>query len=712
MATVTPSVPYKRDLPFIHRAWKTAVDHLSPYGMGIKLSSTNGDNVVNDDSAPRATKRRRITEESIESAPNGVAGHLLSEKDGDFEKALRIEVLQVTHVNSPSFRSNNLLNGTGSPTKRDIPAIRVRCKLSIFRWRLPQKEIRILHCDSQFCDLKVFRDADGVCRRARIYLGTPFHIPAEKICVQRDDNNGFDLEDHYLIQVELESAGDPSWPPLDLIPLDKTDKAGDDGSMPLNLPEHWVLTSQVDYKFEKPRASAPVEIRKRVGFPETPLDLRIDMDIRWSACRRAGSTTEVEVSPPEIKAPVPNGALEPLTNGNVNGRMVHGENGPLKDEQDRFEEEEDREEAATPTRSLRTRGKPQNYNLKLLSDKARGKERKERKQRKLASSSNQDGQVTWILPRIGEVPVPRFACIRCFAVHSSMNQLIKHVVDHVDLKFDIDVGSSRIWISQHGEEYRRRSSSSVSEIQNSEEPESDLEDSISLHKSQRILTQSKFFQPPYSNIPKDPRQRVPNNKRPMFDRLSKALLEPGTLVDPPDIDDTWLVQKHRDNIREFSDVSQDEKEYITEWDAYVNRESVTSEPHFQDVYLAFIEKKAAWLAVSQSRIKEFSKHLAYLKARNVLADSTILKALECMRLAETQKYPETESTKPPSPRTEYRSSASGCVFCEQPVRGPSMLVCANMDCDKAFYHVKCMKRIAKMPVGDSNWRCNDCCGGD
>ncbi|KAI1411180.1 hypothetical protein F5Y13DRAFT_201399 [Hypoxylon sp. FL1857] len=697
MATITP---YKRELPFIHRAWKTAVDHLSPYSMGIKLSSANGDNLVNDEHPPRAAKRRRIAEDSPESVPNGILSHMLSERTSDYDKALRVEVLQITHKDSSNFRSSNLLNGTGSPAKKDIPTISVRCKLSIFRWRMAVKEIRVLHCDSQICNLKVFRDADGVCRRARIYLNSPFHVPAEKIRVQRDDGSGFDLADHYLVQAELESAGDPDWPPMELLPKEETI---DDLSSP---PEHWVLTSQVVYRFEKHRASAPVKMRKRVG-DDTQLDLQMDMDLRWSTCHRAGSTTEVEVSPPEIKASFPNGALEPLTNGYVNGRVDNAANGPMRDEQDIFvEDDEDHEEAATPSRSLRTREK-QNYNLKLLSDKARGKERKERKQRKLADTRSQAGQVTWMLPRAGEVILKDYQCIRCFGVHSSMSQLEKHVKVHPEFKYDFEPHSSRIWISPHGQETPRRSSSSLLDPQDSD-GESDLGDNISPHKAQRTLTQPKPSYP-FSNVPKDTRQLVPNNKQPMYDRLSKALLEPGTLVDPPEIDDTWLMQKHRDIIRDYSDVHQDEKEYISEWDAYVNKECVTSEPHLQGVYLRFVESKASWLVASQSRMTEFSKHLSYLKARNALAESTIAEALAIMRKARSEKHPEqVEVTKPPSPRTEYRKSASGCAVCGQPIRGPSTLICSNVDCDKPLYHTDCIREDAKVPVGSRKWFCNNC----
>ncbi|KAI1376008.1 hypothetical protein F4677DRAFT_420008 [Hypoxylon crocopeplum] len=701
MATVTP---YKRELPFIHRAWKTAVDHLSPYSMGIKLSSANGDNVINDDHSPRASKRRRIAEDSPDSAPNSAVLRLLPEMAHDFEKALRVEVLQITHKDSSSFRSSNLLNGTGSPAKKDIPTIRVRCKLSIFLWRWA-KEVRVLHCDSQICSLKVFRDADNVCRRARIYLNSPFHVPAEKIYVERDDDKGFGLADRYLVQAELGSAGDPAWPPIELLPKEET------RDILSSRPQHWVLSSQVVYKFEKHRTSAPVKLRKRAGA-ETPLDdLVMDMDLRWSTCHRPGSTTDVEASPPEIKASLENGALEPLTNGHVNGTAEHIANSLSRDDQDVLvDEDEDHEEAATPSRSLRTREK-QNYNLKLLSDKARGKERKERKQRKMADARSQLGQVTWVLPHTGEVVLRNYHCIRCFAVHSSMSQLVDHIRVHSEFKYDPDLGSSRIWISHHGQETPRRSKSFLSEAPSYEDQESDLEDDLSPQKVQWISAQPKPSQPYLPSQPKDTRQFVPNNKQPMYDRLSKALLEPGSLVDPPTIDDTWLVQKHRDIIRDYSDVHPDEKEYISEWDAYVNRECVTSDPHLQAVYLKFVQDKAQWLVGSQSRMMEFSKHLSYLKARNALVESTIADALAVLRQARSQKLPDQlEATKPLSPRTDYRKSASGCTVCGQPIRGPSTLICSNLDCDKPLYHINCVQEDAKVPVGNRNWRCNDCCG--
>lgn len=179
--------------------------------------------------------------------------------------------------------------------------------------------------------------------------------------------------------------------------------------------------------------------------------------------------------------------------------------------------------------------------------------------------------------------------------------------------------------------------------------------------------------------PKDSRQVIPYINQPIFDRLSKARLEPGSVVDPPQVNDTWLVQKHRDIIRDYSDVEPNEKEFIIEWDAFVNRECVTSEPHLQDVYVRFMETKAPWIAALQSRTTEWAKHLNYLKARNALTEPTVQKALSILRQARSSSRPESlEPPKPPSPRSEYRKSKSGCAVCGQPVRGPYTLICSNL----------------------------------
>jgi hypothetical protein len=467
MAAITP---YKRELPFIHRAWKTAVDHL-PYGMGIKLSTANGDTPVTGDQQPRPAKRRRVAEESPEAAL-AVPGRLTSKVPDDFEKALRIEVLSITRDDRSGPRPANLHYGNGSPEKKDIPVIKARCMVLVCEWA--PDLCRVIHCDSQICNFKVFRDSDDVCRTARIYLPAPFQVPVRKLLTNRQDGNGFNLGDHYLIRVEIENAGDPKWPPMDLLPKNQGHEH-ESGN-----PNRWILSSQIIYKFEKGRATGDVVIRKKKD--DIPLDLAMDMDLRWSTCHTAASTGRFEdsVPPPDARVSHVNGALEPLTNGHVNGRVENGTIDERAVDAERngiAEDEEDHEEATTPSRSLRTREK-QNYNLKLLSDKARGKERKERKQRKLANMERKGNGVTWDVPLIGEFSLESYHCIRCFATHSSMEQLKAHLKVHADIRYTIDMAQAYVRILGPDDDVLRPPRSAYHSLPSPEDQESDIDGDV------------------------------------------------------------------------------------------------------------------------------------------------------------------------------------------------------------------------------------------
>ncbi|KAI1438970.1 hypothetical protein GGR50DRAFT_215158 [Xylaria sp. CBS 124048] len=719
MATVSP---YKRDLPFIHRAWKTAVDHL-PYGMGIKLSTANGDTSDNDDHAPRAAKRLRTSEDSPELA-RAVPGRLLADILDDVEKVLRIEVLSITRADDSNPRPNNLHYGNGSPEKKDIPVIKACCRIIIGEWHQPDMN-RVLYSDSQTCNFKVFRDTDDACRTARVYLPAPFLIPAEKLFVERRDDRGFNLADEYLVRVEISSAGDAKWPPVDLL-----SEREDSDYLDARDSRRWVLSSEIIYAFEKGRASGDVKLQKE-RKEKIPLDLTLDMDLRWSSRHSAGSSVrfgDSALSSDTTASRISRGP-GPSMNGHVSGSIKDAFHGPRNGEirgSGIAQDEGEREESSTPSRSLRTRGK-QNYNLKLLSDKAGGKETKEKKPRKPGTldmendrrgelrgerNSERKGEsVTWAVPLVGEFTLEGFDCIRCFAAHSSIHQLQKHMEAHTDILCTVDPVQSHIRILAPDEDAFRQLNSTSRHVSNLEDAGSDWEVGTSPSKLPQGIPQQRN-EPSQSRSTRSPdnRRLVPHIKHPLYDRLSKALLEPGSLIDPPPVDDSWLVQKHQDIIRDYTDVHPDEKEYISEWDMFVNRDYVTSEPHLQDLYINFLRQRAAWIAASQNRVTEWAKHLSYLKSRDALTDKTTTEAFTIMRQARSQIRPEqvVEATKAPSPKSGYRKSVAGCPVCGQPVRGAASLICSNLDCKNALYHIECIREQAKQPVESRSWRCNYC----
>lgn len=168
---------------------------------------------------------------------------------------------------------------------------------------------------------------------------------------------------------------------------------------------------------------------------------------------------------------------------------------------------------------------------------------------------------------------------------------------------------------------------------------------------------------------------MPSTKQPLFDPLSKAILQPGTEIHQPVADDTWLIQKHRDTVQDFFDVDEAEKEYIKEWDAYLIKKQINSDAYLPRAFLAFVKEKATWLVASQARVEEFGKHLSVLVARGSLDEQTINDAIARIAEVRTQKVPKAPP-KESSKTTQYRSS-KGCTICGRPVRGPTLLLCDN-----------------------------------
>ncbi|KAI1322694.1 hypothetical protein F5Y16DRAFT_385759 [Xylariaceae sp. FL0255] len=668
------------------------------FGMGAKLFATNGHAPVNGDISPRPVKRPRVADDSEEAARH-VASRLIFDETDDFNNTLQVAVLCITDNSGPRPQYGN-----GSPDAEDIPVVKAFCKVLICEHS--KKVTHVLYADTQLINFKVFRDElDDMVHFTRLYA-VPFQIPAEKLFVARKDKR-WHYADEYLVRVEIGYAGDPKWPPVDFLP--------EEHAHILNTPDahQWYLSSQVLYSFKKGKSIGDVMLCKDDEKINISLGRFMQMDLKWSTSRAAGSTAQAgeSITSSITSAHHTNGPLEPLTNGHVNGRTepsslewakVNGEGMDLVDD------DEDLDEATTPSRSLRHREK-QNYNLKLLSDKARGRERKERKQRKLAGLGKKSGRVTWIIPLVGKITVENLNCMRCFEPHSSVEQLMDHVRGHTDIKHSIDPDRAYIRLIPLNEDPNCPLPLSHF-ISSPEDHDTDFEGDISPQRPPRKPShQSKQHLLPTVHKPRDNKQTIPNIKQPIFDRLSKALLEPGSVVDTPLVNDAWLVQKHREIIRDYSDVDGGEKEFIYEWDAFVNRECVTSEPHLQDVYIRFVQDKASWITASQNRTTEWSKHLTYLKSRNALTDNTIANAFSIMRQYKSHNFIEQpEPPKVPSPRSGYRKSVTGCAVCGQPVRGAGSLICSEVKCDTALYHKECARPTAKLSVDSRNWRCNNC----
>lgn len=168
---------------------------------------------------------------------------------------------------------------------------------------------------------------------------------------------------------------------------------------------------------------------------------------------------------------------------------------------------------------------------------------------------------------------------------------------------------------------------------------------------------------------------MPHTQQPLFDPLSKAKLVPGTEVRRTFPDDAWLIQKHRDIVQDFCDVDASEKEYIKEWDAFIQKKHIVSEAFIGRAVVEFVTEKASWLLESTSRTLEFGKHLTVLIARGV-GEDTIKSVQAKLSEARIQKL----STQAPAvgpPKDLPTRDPKGCAVCGKIVRGPSLLLCAN-----------------------------------
>lgn len=432
------SHPRQQTLPYLHRNWKACVNSLEA---DAKLA--NGD----DDQDVRPAKRRRYVDSPDSGLGPEVDGFVLHEDPVDSQRAMRVDVLKITHKDDLASVKPNVvvLNGNVPATHNDT-VTRARCKITVTTPGRTPGDMQILHCDSQMCNIRTSFNLVGNYRMARVYLPEPFLIPEDKIFIERDDDTVFDFADTYAVRVELESAGDNNWPPLNLTDI----VFEDDMVLPRATPRHWSLAAEVSNVLDRGRRSGVLKLRRgTTSISKT--DFVMDIDVRWATSLPGKNlTTDQDMA---YLAPISQNELPEapsiLTNGHVNGNHsnLHITNGhltnghfanghlPLVEE----DMDEDVEGELTPSRSLRVRGS-KNYNLKDLSAKAQG--RQPRKRGKVSDLHKAESdRILYRLPKeavpVKEVVVGGFSCCVCHATHQSLAQLRAHLLSHAQYKFEL-----------------------------------------------------------------------------------------------------------------------------------------------------------------------------------------------------------------------------------------------------------------------------------
>lgn len=425
----------KSHLPYLPRNWKAGIQ-----GATLGVSARNAHAKIangHDDHYVRPAKRRRFMESSPDSGiGQEIDGFVLHEDPVDIPRAMKVNVLRLFHKDLPRAKQN-ILNGSVAAANKDIET-RARCKITITTPGSTPGDTQLLYCDSQMVNIRTSQDSDGVCRTARVELPQRFDVPEEKIYVERHDDAVFDLADTYAVRVELQSAGDDYWPPLNLA------RTAFDDALPLrSSPRHWTLEAEIPNVLERNRRLGVMKLSKGSG-PATKTDFFVDIDVRWATALPATHPSKGQARSYLASIANVDRELLPLTNGyvneNGNGHLTNGHSSLIEDEL-----EDDAEGELTPGRSLRVRGST-NYNLKDLSAKAQG--RAPRKRTKNNDGKKADSErVLYRLPReaipVKEVVVDAFSCCVCHAAHESLAQLRAHLFSHARYRFELSANPGK-----------------------------------------------------------------------------------------------------------------------------------------------------------------------------------------------------------------------------------------------------------------------------
>lgn len=205
----------------------------------------------------------------------------------------------------------------------------------------------------------------------------------------------------------------------------------------------------------------------------------------------------------------------------------------------------------------------------------------------------------------------------------------------------------------------------------------------SRHSSPNTSNDTDDLMDPENDVQKlsiRPRKKfyVPKTSKPLYDTITKQILEPGQEIPNSDDekDEGWLHQKHRDIILDFTDVTDDEKDYIIRWNPFIMEEHLTCEAYLPDAILRFVECNKFWFAQRMSRKGEFLKSMEAFMMRGVVSQECFQKCINILRLAEkmegSKEKEVSEEDRPLSP-TKLR----GILDCEcgEHTQSPDRVIC-------------------------------------
>ena len=145
-----------------------------------------------------------------------------------------------------------------------------------------------------------------------------------------------------------------------------------------------------------------------------------------------------------------------------------------------------------------------------------------------------------------------------------------------------------------------------------------------------------------------------------FFRLTvKRPLKEGELLSESDddMDESWLVQKHNETIKSFTDMSQTEKQFIQKYDKHMLNENLSSNLHFREALIRFCRINRTWLQRKDMKT-EFHKNAARLLMQGLIS-ARLLR--DCSEIIGSSSYDESKAEVMDTGGDESLRSASGRI---------------------------------------------------
>ena len=615
--------------------------------------------------------------------------HFLPKYPADFEGALKMEILGIER--KPEEDEERPFDSLEGPLD-----IECRCVVTLYYLNkdgsAQEREGEMICSQNRTCTLRTTLTEDGDVKREVIWL-RPFFFTAGELFVNRKQEGPLGMQtrlgwaDIYMVRVSLRPKGSPrQWPPFHI------EQDGQPGTVADLLyageaqKEDVILICSTQ-KFLSPnhqdravdlKITLPIFGDNTRKAQKVPFGLR--MRFKWSLSSpmeyRSIKAPQTE-SPRNIELENPASAVPPSP------LAVKG--------QDNNNADSHANERAHRKRS----NIPATYNLKALSAQAQGKSPRASKVfRSRADLGDSKGtNVMYFLGKAEasdfgtrqQTTVPGVFCPFCCSYKNALEDLIAHLqTEHTSFKFSLRGTSIKPRIYVEVIKQPARSDPALDKLRTSNlgkpqtlfdlqkylsgdnswaksrerEGHNDLPEHLKvmsidhIHDSSSSPYDSQYSSPntsndtdgmyEYENHQFKPHVHIrkkfcaPQTKKPLYNPLTKQVLQAGDELPSSDDekDEAWLYQKHRDIIMDFSDVTAEEKDYITKWNPFCMDLQLSSEYYLPDTVLRFADENKGWFLQRKSRKEEFGKMMETYVMRGVISQDCFSKAVDILRQAE------------------------------------------------------------------------------